>query len=80
MAMNLVSKAMIIAISLTLSAITTNNPVFAAAVRTGLFSDNTLPANDDGSSGLVGIGFGANFFGTSYNQVFVNNNGRAISF
>jgi Nidogen-like len=76
MAMNLVSKAIIVAISVTLSVVSTNKAVFAAAVRTGLFSGNTLPANDDGSSGLTGIGFNANFFGTSYSQLYVNNNGN----
>ena len=36
---------------------------------------NTLPANDDGSTGSVPLGFGANFFGTTYTSLFVNNNG-----
>ncbi len=47
----------------------------AAAIRTG-FSSNTLPANDDGSTGLVNLGFTANFFGTSYTSTYVNNNGN----
>lgn len=45
------------------------------AVRSG-FSDNVLPANDDGSSGAVDIGFPVNFFGNTYTQVYVNNNGN----
>ena len=47
----------------------------AAAIRTG-FSSSILPANDDGSTGLVGLGFTANFFGTNYTQTYVNNNGN----
>jgi hypothetical protein len=47
----------------------------AAAIRTG-FSSNTLAANDDGSTGAVGLGFTANFFGTEYTQTYVNNNGN----
>lgn len=48
----------------------------AAAVRTGLFNTNTLPRNDDESTGLVGLGFTANFFGLDFNQAYVNNNGN----
>ncbi len=40
------------------------------------FDANTLARNDDGSTGLVNIGFNANFFGTTYTQLFVNNNGN----
>lgn len=40
------------------------------------FNSNTLPANDDGSTGLVSIGFSANFFGTTYTSLYVNNNGN----
>ncbi|QGY41794.1 PEP-CTERM sorting domain-containing protein [Pseudodesulfovibrio cashew] len=48
----------------------------AAAVRTGLFDGNVLGANDDGSTGLVNIGFTANFFGNTHSQLYVNNNGN----
>jgi len=41
----------------------------------GLFT-TSLPANDDGSTGSVALGFTANFFGTSYTNLFVNNNGN----
>ncbi len=34
---------------------------------------------DDGSTGLVPIGFNANFYGNSYTQLYVNNNGN-VSF
>lgn len=54
------------------------NAAHAAAVHdSALFTDNTLPANDDGSTGAVGIGFNINFFGTNYSSLFVNNNGNA---
>ena len=54
----------------------TAQPASAAAVRSGLFGGSTLPANDDGSTGQVDVGFGLNFFGNLYNQLFVNNNGN----
>ncbi|HYT94193.1 MAG TPA: nidogen-like domain-containing protein, partial [Gemmataceae bacterium] len=40
------------------------------------FDGQTLAGNDDGSTGAVNLGFTLNFFGTSYSQVFVNNNGN----
>lgn len=50
----------------------------AAAVRViPGFTPTALPANDDGStSTAIPIGFNGNFFGTSFNSVFVNNNGN----
>lgn len=39
------------------------------------FIANTLARNDDGSTVAVPLGFNANFFGTTYTSVFVNNNG-----
>ncbi|MCU0626903.1 MAG: PEP-CTERM sorting domain-containing protein [Gemmatimonadaceae bacterium] len=49
----------------------------AQAIRsTGGFSMNTLARNDDGSTGLVNVGFTFNLFGLSRNQVYVNNNGN----
>lgn len=48
----------------------------AGPVRAGGFSLNAMSRNDDGSVGPVGIGFDANFFGTTYNQLYVNNNGN----
>lgn len=48
----------------------------AAAIHdAGLFT-NVLAANDDGSTGLVGLGFTANINGTNYSQTYVNNNGN----
>jgi len=39
----------------------------------------TLARNDDSSTGIVELGFDLNFFGTTYDSVYVNNNGN-ISF
>lgn len=51
-------------------------PVAQAGAVVGGFNSDTLAANDDGSTGLVNIGFTANFFGTNYSQLYVNNNGN----
>ena len=48
----------------------------AAAVLPGVFNSNTLAGNDDGSTGLVALGFGIDFYGSNYSQVYVNNNGN----
>jgi len=45
------------------------------AVRPG-FNQYTLPRNDDGSTGLVDIGFEVNFFGVTQRHLYVNNNGN----
>jgi hypothetical protein len=50
-------------------------PALAGAIRSG-FDANDLPANDDGSSSATNIGFSVNFFGTTFNQLYVNNNGN----
>lgn len=49
--------------------------MFAGAI-TGGFNDFTLPANDDGSSSAVNIGFNVDFFGLVFSQLYVNNNGN----
>jgi hypothetical protein len=50
--------------------------VQAAAVHdAGLFT-TVFPGNDDGSTGLVNVGFNLNFFGNNWNQLYVNNNGN----
>ncbi len=36
----------------------------------------SIAANDDGSSPAVDLGFSANFFGTAFTKLFVNNNGN----
>jgi hypothetical protein len=45
------------------------------AIRPG-FTNNILDRNDDDSTGLVPIGFAINFFGTTYSNLYVNNNGN----
>ncbi|KKO49634.1 autotransporter [Arsukibacterium sp. MJ3] len=40
------------------------------------FNASTLPANDDNSTAAVNIGFDVNFFGLTFSQLFVNNNGN----
>jgi len=47
----------------------------AAAIRSG-FDSSTLNRNDDASTGSVAIGFDVNYFGTTYSNTFVNNNGN----
>jgi Nidogen-like/PEP-CTERM motif len=55
-------------------------PVYAGAILSNLsnpgFGTNTLAPNDDESTGLVSFGFTANLFGSSYTQLYVNNNGN----
>jgi hypothetical protein len=57
-------------------------PLDAQAVRNlAGFRTNTLHANDDLSTGALstaslGLGSGLNFFGTTYTQLWVNNNGN----
>lgn len=46
-----------------------------SAIRSG-FNAYTLAGNDDGSIGPVNLGFTLDFFGYSYSQVYVNNNGN----
>lgn len=45
------------------------------AIRDG-FEDTTLNPNDDQSTAQIDIGFTINFFGTNYDQLWVNNNGN----
>jgi hypothetical protein len=47
----------------------------AGPVRSG-FDSTPFPGNDDGSTAAVNIGFGINYFGNTYNSLFVNNNGN----
>ncbi len=53
------------------------NVAGAAAIK-GLAGcgNDSVPANDDGSSAAVPIGFPVNFFGQTYTTLFVNNNGN----
>ena len=44
-------------------------------IRPG-FGQNYLHTNDDFSTGLINLPMSLNFFGTTYSQLFVNNNGN----
>ncbi|ACA15465.1 outer membrane autotransporter barrel domain protein [Methylobacterium sp. 4-46] len=48
---------------------------YAQSVVPG-FDANQLARNDDGSTGEVALPFTANFFGTTYSSLYVNNNGN----
>lgn len=48
----------------------------AAAIHDASLFTNVLAANDDGSTGLVNLGFTANINATNYTQTYVNNNGN----
>jgi len=49
---------------------------YAGAIHDAALFTNTLAANDDGSTGQVGLGFTADINGTNYTQTYVNNNGN----
>ena len=51
---------------------------FSCSVENPLLdpSFSYLPANDDSSTSVINIPFNFNFFGTNYNQVYINNNGN----
>jgi Nidogen-like len=70
------AKTVLAMAALAASLAATVAPAEAAAIRGGEFNTNTLSANDDGSTGAVSIGFGVNYFGLNFNQLFVNNNGN----
>ncbi|MDE2441237.1 MAG: PEP-CTERM sorting domain-containing protein [Betaproteobacteria bacterium] len=61
-----------IALAATLAAPT----AFASAIHDANLFTTVLPANDDGSTGQVNLGFTANINGTNYTQTYVNNNGN----
>ena len=51
-------------------------PAHAGAVRNASQFTTVLPGNDDGSTGLVNLGFSINFYGVTRTAGFVNNNGN----
>ncbi|MCM8596686.1 nidogen-like domain-containing protein [Accumulibacter sp.] len=53
--------------------------VHAGAVHDANLFTNTANLQNDGSTGAVNIGFSANFFGSTYTQLYVNENGN-VSF
>lgn len=53
------------------------NSASAAAIKSlAGCTANTLPANDDGSTGEVALPFTLDFFGAMYSSIYVNNNGN----
>jgi hypothetical protein len=56
------------------SALTANAALFTSSF--GSLVSGYVP-NDDSSFGAVGLPFSINYFGTTYNSIFVNNNGNA---
>lgn len=51
-------------------------PAHAGPIHHSELFTTVLPANDDGSTGLVNLGFTANINGTDFAQTYVNNNGN----
>lgn len=49
-------------------------PALAAPIAPG-FTGSQLARNDDGATNAIPLGFSANFFGTTYTNTFVSNNG-----
>jgi hypothetical protein len=69
----------ILALSLGTSALTLMpQSAEAGAIRQGTIAGtpSVLARNDDGSTGLVSIGFNIDFFGVTGNSLYVNNNGN----
>ncbi|MEC5159246.1 hypothetical protein ACFDR9_003283 [Janthinobacterium sp. CG_23.3] len=66
-----------ITIGLALAAAFVTTAASAGAIHDqNLFTANTLARNDDGSTGVVDMGFNINFFGANFTQLYVNNNGN----
>ncbi len=59
------------------AAVLTSSPASADPIRANSgFATHALARNDDGSTGPIGLPFTVNFFGSSHNTAFVNNNGN----
>lgn len=69
----------VLAVSVVLAAFGTMATAQTAIRDYDLSLLDTMPRNDDGSTGSVGLGFDFNYFGTTYDSVFVNTNGN-VSF
>jgi Nidogen-like len=69
------SCAIVVLALVGLTGASTSQALGPNAIRAG-FNSNLLPGTDDGSTGLVSIGFAANFFGTTYHALYINNNGN----
>jgi hypothetical protein len=65
-----------LSLAVTLAATLAAPSAFAGAVHDANLFTNVLARNDDNSTGLTAIGFGLNFYGNSFNSLYVNNNGN----
>lgn len=65
-----------ISVAITIATALAASPAFAGAVHDASLFTTVLPANDDGSTGQVNLGFTANINSTNYTQTYVNNNGN----
>ncbi len=73
--MQSILKQSLLAIAMTSGLLLAGQASAGAIHDSGLFT-SVLPANDDGSTGLVSLGFTANINSTNYTQTYVNNNGN----
>jgi len=71
MGVNSLVKVLALAAPLTLM----GSSALAGPVASG-FDTTTLPRNDDSSTGAISPGFSMNFFGSTYDHFYVNNNGN----
>lgn len=62
--------------SLALSAMLGLSSAFGAGAVVSFGGSSIFGGNDDGSVGPVNLGLSANFFGTTYTQAYLNNNGN----
>lgn len=64
-------RSLALTVLLTFTALT---PALAGPVAPG-FATSQLARNDDGATGALALGFAANYFGTTYTNTYVSNNG-----
>lgn len=77
-------KNILLATALTLGSYSASATILTSGLGgTADFGENSLAANDDGSTGLLDLSSvfsgGLNFFGTTYTSLYINNNGN-VSF
>jgi hypothetical protein len=74
--MNSIRSSSAVAVALAALTAFTMSTAHAGAVHDASLFTTVLPANDDGSTGQVNLGFNANINSTTYAQTYVNNNGN----
>lgn len=67
--------ALVMVLGLAVQAVVVSSAALGQAIVPG-FDGQTLPPNDDASSGLVSLGFSGCFFGIERDSLYVNNNGN----